>query len=146
MAERVGRYVSVASRYMASYISRRLEPLQMGPGQYMYLFALYREDGQSQQHLSDRLHVDKSATVGAINKLEAAGYVERRAVESDKRCYRIFLTPAGKALKPRLEEIMTDVQAQLTRGMSDEEQETLVQLMRRVTDNIIHAVRADGEQ
>lgn len=141
MKDNVGRYVSVTWRNMISYMARKMEPLHIGAGQYAYLFALYNEDGQSQQALSDRMLLDKAATVRAINKLERAGYVERRPDDRDKRAFRIFLTKQGKDVRPKLEAIVGEVQDILLEDMSPEEKVIIKRLMRQMAGSIIRANR-----
>lgn len=140
--DNVGKYVSVAWRNMISYMARKMEPLHIGAGQYTYLFALYGEDGQSQQNLSDRMLVDKAATVRAINKLEAAGYVERKPDQLDKRSYRIFLTKKGKAIRPQLEAVVEETQEVILGDMSPQEKIIIKRLLRQMARNIIRANRS----
>jgi len=139
--DNIARYLSVAWRCLIMYAARNMEHLGIGSGQYPYLLALYEEDGQSQQSLSDRLLVDKSATVGAINKLEVMGYVDRRNDATDKRYYRIFLTDLGWSIKPELEQIVGGALESLLADLSEEERSTALQLMRRMAANILQATR-----
>ncbi|RJQ24782.1 MAG: MarR family transcriptional regulator [Peptococcaceae bacterium] len=142
LKDNAGRHVSFTYRHMIAYMARRMEPLHIGPGQYVYLFALYGEDGQTQQNLSDRTLVDKSATARAINKLEALGYVERKPDHTDKRSCRVFLTQKGIAVKPQLEVIVGEVQDILLKDLSDEEKTTLRALLQKVSRNMIRATCA----
>ena len=141
--DNIARHLSVIWRYLIMYAARNLEHLGIGSGQYPYLLALYEEDGQSQQSLSDRLLVDKSATVGAINKLEALGYVDRRTDENDKRYYRIFLTALGWKIKPELQAIVGGALESLLTGLSDDERATALELTRRMAANILQATRGN---
>lgn len=137
--DNIGKYVSVTWRNMISFMAKKMEPLQIGAGQYAYLFALYSEDGQSQQSLSDRMSVDKAATVRSLNKLEAAGYVKRKPDNLDKRSFRIFLTEKGKAVRPQLEAVVEEVQEVLLGNMSPEEKVVAKRLLRQMAGNIIRA-------
>lgn len=51
----------------------------------------------SQQDLAERLYVTKGNISGLIDRLAAAGLVERRTIASDRRSHAIFLTAAGRA-------------------------------------------------
>lgn len=133
------RYVSVTYRHMISYMGKKMEPLHIGPGQYTYLFALYVEDGQTQQNLSDRMLVDKSATARAIGKLEELGYVKRKPDNIDKRSFRVFLTQKGLKIKPQLESIVEEVQEILLGNLSVEERNVLKGLLQKVARNMIDA-------
>jgi MarR family transcriptional regulator, organic hydroperoxide resistance regulator len=61
------------------------------------LTTLTEQEGVSQQDLAKRLYVTKGNISGLIDRLVAAGLVERRAIAADKRQHAIFLTPAGRA-------------------------------------------------
>ncbi|HYF92529.1 MAG TPA: MarR family transcriptional regulator [Symbiobacteriaceae bacterium] len=132
----VGKYLSVATRHMQAAMARRMEHLGIGAGQYPYLFSLYHEDGQTQQHLADRLLVDKSAAVGAINRLEGLGYVERRTDAADRRHYRIHLTDRGREIRPELERIVEEVLAQALDGMDNRERDALLAALRKVVEHM----------
>ena len=139
--DNMGRNISITWRHNLAFMAKQMEPLGIGPGQYAFLFSLYITDGQSQQSLSDRLLLDKAATVRAINKLEAMDYVNRIPDPKDKRSVQIFLTEKGKSIRPQLEAIVEELQAILLSGMSNEEQELLNRLMKKMTSNIIEKVR-----
>lgn len=136
LRDNVGRYLSIATRHMVAYMARRMEPLGIGAGQYAYLFKLYSQDGMTQQNLADCLLVDKSAAVGAINRLEALGYVERQTDPEDRRHYRIHLTEKGREIRPKLEAIVADVQDLLLEGLDPGEREVLLASLRKVVTNI----------
>lgn len=132
----VGKYLSIATRHMVACLARRMEPLGIGAGQYPYLFSLYREDGQTQQSLADHLAVDKSAAVGAINRLEALGYVERRTDAADRRHYRIHLTDQGRAIRPELERIVDEVLTLMLEGIDGAERDTVLASLRKIVANL----------
>lgn len=141
LSDNLGRYLAITWRHMVAFMARKMEPLGIGAGQYAYLFALYLEDGQSQQSLSNRLLVDKSATVVAINKLEDLGYVERRKDEQDRRSYRLFVTEKGWRIQPQLKTIIGEILDILHNGMTEEEKITLDRLMQKAARNMSQAVR-----
>jgi DNA-binding MarR family transcriptional regulator len=66
--------------------------------QYDVLMTLCHGDGISQQELAERLLVTKANVVGLIDRVSAAGWVERRPDPEDRRCNRIYLTDAGREL------------------------------------------------
>lgn len=141
--DNIPKQMAASTRQMLAYVARRVEPLGFGSGQYAYLFTLYREDGQTQQSLADRLLVDKSAAVGAINRLEGLGYVERRTDPEDRRSFRIHLTDRGRAIRPQLEAIVAEVQGILLEGLSPEERMLFSRLLQRVLANVTAANRGE---
>lgn len=145
-SDNLHRDIVVISRHMAAYLAKKIEPLGIGVGQYPYLFVLYINDGQSQQELSNRLLLDKAATVRSINKLVEAGYVERISNPHDNRCFKIFLTEKGRSVRPQLESLLTEVIGILNKGLSDQEQATARKIFRRMLINITQVTREFKEK
>ena len=71
----------------------------LGPSQFNVLNLLYgNEQGLSQTELSRELIMHRSNITGLVDRLEARGLVQRKDEKSDRRAYRVVLTPAGERL------------------------------------------------
>jgi DNA-binding MarR family transcriptional regulator len=66
--------------------------------QFDLLSTLSEREGVSQQEIAQRLYVTKGNVSGLIDRLEALGLVERRALPTDRRSYALHLTPRGRSL------------------------------------------------
>jgi len=88
------RLIRLAAR-MQTAINERLREIGVSIPQCDVLTTLTEEEGKSQQELAERLYVTKGNISGLLDRLEAAGFVERRPA-SDRRQYSIFLTEAGR--------------------------------------------------
>lgn len=78
-------------------VADRLRHLGLSVPQCDVLTTLTEKEGISQQTLAERLYVTKGNISGLIDRLVAAGLVERRPIAADKRQHAIYLTPAGRA-------------------------------------------------
>ena len=78
--------------------SDRLKKLGVSVAQCDVLTTLTEREGVSQQELAQRLYVTKGNISGLIDRLAAAGYVERRAIVGDRRSHAIFLTGEGRRI------------------------------------------------
>lgn len=75
--------------------------------------------------LSDMLMMSRAGMTNRLDRLEAAGFVERTLDPADRRSFRITLTEAGRKV---VDEAMTDHAATLHRlaeGLSEEEMAAL---------------------
>jgi DNA-binding MarR family transcriptional regulator len=131
--ESIGRWISILHRYGKIYLDKNLEPYSIGSGQFSFLLALYRKDGVSQDILSKELNVDKATTTRAITKLEKEGYVEREVDSSDRRSYKVYLTPEGFLLKNEMRKISQRWTKILMKHFSNEEQESLKDYLKRMS-------------
>jgi DNA-binding MarR family transcriptional regulator len=66
--------------------------------QFDVLATLWHGEGITQQELAERLLVSKGNVVGLIDRVGAAGWVERRPDPEDRRANRLYLTDAGRKL------------------------------------------------
>jgi DNA-binding MarR family transcriptional regulator len=64
------------------------------------VFPFVPADGIPVSELARRASVRKQTMAQAVEQLERAGYVERRADPQDRRARRVFLTPRGEAVRP----------------------------------------------
>jgi DNA-binding MarR family transcriptional regulator len=69
--------------------------------QFDVLATLWHGEGITQQELAERLLVTKGNVVGLIDRVGAAGWVERRPDPDDRRINRLYLTDAGRELLSR---------------------------------------------
>ena len=97
--EYFGKYISILHRQANVFYSKEFNKFGIGSGQYMFMIHLYRNDGISQEELSDIINIDKGTTAKAIKKLEELGYIERIKDSEDKRINRIVPFFLCKILK-----------------------------------------------
>ena len=62
------------------------------------LFTLGNTEGMTCGEIGEKTLITKGTLTGVIDRLQAKGLVERRAVSGDGRCTLIVLTPAGEQL------------------------------------------------
>ncbi|MBX3525691.1 MAG: MarR family transcriptional regulator [Rhodoblastus sp.] len=89
------RFVRLETRIRLA-VTNRLKAVGLSIAQCDVLTTLTEREGLSQQDLAERLYVTKGNISGLIDRLAAAGLVERRTIASDRRSHAIFLTAAGR--------------------------------------------------
>src|SRR5262245_17579599 len=98
------------------------------------LLCLNLGEGISQQDLAERLLLTKGNICVMVQKMEAAGLIERRSDPDDQRFHRLYLSPHGRE---KLCAILPDHHAmtgRMLRGLTLAEQKTLHELLCRVDD------------
>ncbi|MFH5181716.1 MarR family winged helix-turn-helix transcriptional regulator [Paenibacillus sp. TAB 01] len=131
----IPRWVSLLYRYGQMYIGDRLNDSDIGKGQYIFLNALYKQDGLSQEALSHELKIDKGTTAKALKKLEEQGYVLRKIRDEDKRSYRIFLTDKALRIKEEVRQVLIDWRHILSDGLTEQEQYAALELLEKMGRN-----------
>ena len=86
----------------------------------------------TQAELARILGIERSGLVAIVDELEARGYLQRTSVPGDRRVQALVPTGEGKdAYDAALERVRTH-EAQLFQGLSRDEVETLVGLLKKI--------------
>ena len=133
----IAKWSSILYRYGQSYIGKQLETYGIGSGQFVFLIILFKNNGISQENMSERLKIDKATTAKSIRKLEDAGYVERIVDSEDKRAYKVFLTSKALDIKPFLQKVLTEWEKIITDGLSKDEKKPVSGLLEKMAGNAV---------
>ena len=134
----VVKYISIIHRTGSSFLSKEFSKFNIGSGQYMYLIHLYKNDGLSQEELTEILNIDKGTTAKSIKKLETEGFVMRVKDKNDKRINRVYLTPKALEIKDEFLSSINAWENTLTSNLSYAEKEQALTLLKKITYNITH--------
>src|SRR5579875_3737120 len=97
-----GFLMADAARLLTRNFDRRAQKLGLSRAQWQVLAWLKRNEGISQTGLADLLEMSPMTLVRLIDRLEAAGMVERRPDPADRRVYRLYL---GHGAHPALDQL-----------------------------------------
>lgn len=123
-------------------LGQHLRPFELTPEQFGLLGRLWEQEGLSQRELADRLFKDKPTITRMLEKLEQRGLIRRQPDGHDRRVFRIFLTPAGRALEGPVLEALKDFRSQAYRGLPPDEQERTKFSLDRIYRNLPNAPTA----
>lgn len=101
------------------------------PGLYGILIAIRYNPGCSQIAVCNRLNIDSSAMVTALDKLQKLGFVERRPSPNDRRQRALYMTEQGNAAMQEIETEVAKQEESLLTDFSPSERATLMQLLER---------------
>lgn len=130
------REIGTIARALDSISNIEFKEYELTKGQYLYLVRICEHPGIIQEKLSEILKVDRTTAARAIKKLELNGFIERKDDPYNRKIKKLFPTEKGESVYPyiRSEHIHSEYVA--LAGFSDEEAETLFQLIQRVRKNI----------
>ena len=118
--------------------SEKLRELNLHIGQDQLLCQLWKEDGVTQNQLSERLNCEPPTIANMVKAMENRGFIYRRRDSIDSRVNRVYLTPKGQQLKAPVEEVWNEEQDKLLEGMSPDELLLLKKLLEKMTENMKH--------
>lgn len=112
-----------------------IEPAGMTPGEYGLLAAV--DDGPEfdQRRLAATLGIDVVSVGQIIDRLETAGWIERRMDLRDRRVRLLGVTAQGRALRARLRPAALQAQERIMSVLSRKEQAVFLDLLTRIVES-----------
>lgn len=142
-ADYVGYLIGDVSRMIRTVYDRRVEPLGLTRAQWRVMTRLNRLESCTQTELATELEIEKPTLGKLIERLEAKGWVERRADENDARSKRLFLTAAAHPLLAEMTERADEVIEGVFAGIGANESAQLRETLGRIKDNLADMLERD---
>jgi DNA-binding MarR family transcriptional regulator len=130
----IGRTTNIVNRKLQREFKRA--NLSITHEQWTLLSALWNEDGQTQQSLSENTFRDKTSVTRLINKLESRSLVVRVTDKYDQRTNLIYLTAQGKSLENTTTQILKETYQKAIAGISEKDIMICKDVLNRVFDNL----------
>jgi DNA-binding MarR family transcriptional regulator len=107
-------------------------PTGLVPRYHEVLAALAELGPSSQQHVAERLRINRTTMVSLIDSMEQDGLVQRNRDLTDRRSYALACTAKGTSALAAMESAADQADAQLTSTLNDREKRQLDRLLRTV--------------
>jgi DNA-binding MarR family transcriptional regulator len=104
--------------------------------QWRALAYIFRTPGLTQTELAKCLELERASVGYVIDQLEGADYVERRALEGNRRVWTLHLQPKAMQILPSLREEAEAIYKRLFAGVSNAEIATMKLLLRTMSVNL----------
>lgn len=142
----LGFVVSDVARLLRRRFDRRARARTLGltRAQAFVLAQLAREEGISQATLAQRLDVEPITLARLVDKLEAAGLIERRRNRQDRRAYRLYLSEAASPLLDEIFAIAAEVREEALVGLDEAERAQLIEALLAIKANLLTGGSAVG--
>ena len=94
------------------------------------------EDGQTPGQLATRLGVRPPTITKTINRLQAQGFLAKRASDNDGRQAHIYLTETGSEAIREIEKSVRKAEKQALKGLDKKELKVLSKMLSRIEANL----------
>jgi DNA-binding MarR family transcriptional regulator len=98
----LGFWLRLVSNGVSARFRKAVEAYEVSVSEWVALRALFDDELTGHAALTDRLGLSKGAVSKLVARLQDKGLLERGADSADPRAQRLRLSPAGRALVPRL--------------------------------------------
>jgi len=127
------------ARLLRRNFNRRAQALGLTQPQWQALARLSQNQGMNQACLADLLEVQPITLTRLIDRLEAAGWVERRPDPADRRVQRLYLTPKAEPLLDDIRAIAAETREEALHGLSEAERRRMVGSLKTIKGNLVRA-------
>lgn len=127
------------SRLLRRNFSRRMAHRGLTQAQWQTLAHLSRCQGVNQTTLADMLDVQPITLARLIDRLEASGWVERRADPADRRAFRLYLTDAARPLIDEMWDRAADTREEAMAGLEPAVRDAMIDCLLAIKRNLTDA-------
>jgi DNA-binding MarR family transcriptional regulator len=121
---------------------RRIAPLGITPDQFTVMRTLLESEGLTQRELTQRMSSDPNTVASLVERMEAAGLLERRPHEKDRRAHRLRLLPVGQRKYQAARKIAIALQSEVLGALPEDRREQFLEHL----DLVAEACRAAAEE
>lgn len=143
---RFGFLIHDVSRLRRVVVDRSLKPLGITRSQWWVLAFLSRRDGMTQTALAADLDLTKVAIGGLLDRMEGAGFIERRADRNDGRARRVYLTRAGAKMVSTIREHVETVELEILSRVPEEQLNQAADTLRTLKDTLLEMLGSEAEE
>jgi MarR family transcriptional regulator, transcriptional regulator for hemolysin len=139
-----GFLVNDVARLFGRRFSHNGRRLGLTRAQCRTLGYLARNEGINQAGLADILEIRPMTLVRQIDRMQEAGWVERRPDPADRRARRLYLTAKARPILGRIWKVATETRDEALVRLSPQESEQLIELLRRVHATLSERMPVDA--
>ena len=139
-----GFLVNDVARLFGRRFDHNGKRLHLTRAQCRTLGYLARNEGINQAGMADLLEIRPMTLVRQIDRMEEAGWIERRPDPADRRARRLYLTAKARPVLGRIWNVANETRDEALTRLSPGEADTLIDLLIRVHATLSERVPGDG--
>src|SRR5690606_6159395 len=132
----VGFLITDVSHLLRRNFNRRAQTLGLSQAQWRALAHPARDAGLKQSALAERPEIQPITLTRLIDRMEAAGWVERRPDPNDRRAVRLYLTSQAQPVLAEMQRAAARMLDEALRGLSVDERLKLVDALCKMKRNL----------
>lgn len=136
-SQSVAALIGDLSRLMRRSFNRYVRATGLTYPQWRAIIWLNKEQGINQAALAERMDIQPISLARLIDRMEAAGWVERRPDPHDRRAVQLFLTDKVQPILEEIREARGDFEEDVLAGITAAEQDQLRQLLGKIRMNLV---------
>lgn len=124
------------ARLMRKRFDQRARSLNLSRAQWQLLVHLSRHEGINQSGLAEILEIENITVGRLVDRMEEAGWVERRADPSDRRARLLYTTEKVAPVMERMRELAEATRNEALAGLAPAQRDALIDTLIQVRGNL----------
>lgn len=133
----LGLLLMHVTRLMRKHFDRRATRFQLTRSQWRALKAISHQEGLSQSELAELLELEPIPVGRVIDRLQQAGFVERRPDSRDRRRWCLYLSDKAHGVVNDMELIADGLRQDALKGISSSEYQAFETVLARIKTNLV---------
>jgi DNA-binding MarR family transcriptional regulator len=121
-----------ANQIASRFLSQKVSQLNITSVQAMVLGFLDDEDRITSSELGKRTELDSATLTGILDRLEVAGFIERKSNPDDRRSIRIHLTKQGRLMSQEATRVITEANSEFLEVLTDAQKRDLHGIIKKL--------------
>ncbi|MBI5606784.1 MAG: MarR family transcriptional regulator [Deltaproteobacteria bacterium] len=126
-----------ASQTGIKFMTQKVSGLNITPVQAMVLGFLAEEDQIIAGELGKKVELDSATLTGILDRLEAAGLIERKGNPDDRRSIKIHLTKQGKETGFEARKLIEEANKEFLAAFTENEKKDLRSLIGKLREQFM---------
>ncbi len=122
---------------LRKHFDRRAVKFGLTRAQWRAVKMVYHRPGLRQAELAEYLEMEPIAVGRVIDRLQAAGFVERRADPKDRRAWRLHTTAQAAGVVADMEKVARQLRCDATSGIDAAELRQALAVVTRIKGNLL---------
>lgn len=139
LTDRLGFLLHDAGRLMRKRFEHHSSRYGLSSAQWRLLVRVFKEEGIAQARLAELLEIEPISVSRLIDRMQEAGWIERRTDDADRRVRSIYLTERSRNVFNEMRSIADDVFEQAQTGLSPEQRATTIHGLKTIIANLTDA-------
>lgn len=133
------------TRLFRREFDRRAAHLGLTRAQWRALKRVGQDEGLSQKELAEQLELDPIAVGRTVDRLQKAGFIERRPDPADRRVWRLYLAPSSSMVMDGVERISRELRDAVLGGIDADDLATTLRVFDAAKEALLRLDR-DGDR
>lgn len=132
----IGYLLNDVTLLFRKHFDRRAVAFGLTRAQWRAMKMLVHREGLRQNELAEALDMEPITVGRVLDRLQGAGFIERRADPRDRRAWRLYVTAHAHAVVDDMERIARELRREATAGIRYDELREALAVIERIKGNL----------